>query len=59
LRADGFFRGIPIAAGRHRVTIAYQSGTALAGALLSLFGSIVLVVLLLDPLPLLQRRGAA
>ena len=49
LRTDGFFRGIPISAGQHTVTIAYQSITALVGTLLSLLGLIVLAFLLVDP----------
>jgi hypothetical protein len=57
VRTDGFFRGIPLAAGQHSVTIAYQSVTALAGMLLSLIGLIVLVVLLIDPLPRLRRTS--
>ena len=56
LHADGMFRGIPLAAGRHTVVIAYQSSTALAGQLLSIFGLIVLVVLVMDPIPRLRRR---
>ncbi|MGA2396233.1 MAG: YfhO family protein, partial [Candidatus Lustribacter sp.] len=59
LKADGFFRGIPVDAGRHTVVITYQSGTALAGTLLSLAGTIVFAVLLIDPIPLLRRRTAA
>lgn len=59
MRADGFFRGIPVDAGRHTVVISYASKIALLGSVLSLFGAIVLIALLADPIPLLRRKQPA
>ena len=56
VRTDALFRGIPISAGRHDVVISYASVTALLGTLLSLIGTLLLIVLLVDPRARTHRR---
>jgi hypothetical protein len=57
LAADGIFRGVPVPAGRHRVTIAYRSSTEWAGTLVSLMALALLAVLAAMG-PLRRRRSA-
>ena len=59
VKTDAFFRGIPMPAGSHHVVIAYDSFTALTGTLLSIFGTLLFALLLIDPIALSRRRTAA
>jgi hypothetical protein len=49
VHADAIFRGISLHAGRHEITIVYDSSTARIGTILTVIGFLVFLVLVADP----------